>query len=172
MSATEMTPPKRKPPARLAGDKKPTLSSSKAPSKPAAATAAAAAGPKKAAKLPPSSGPEEVKYKYSSEDAEARVNDYIPTNIWEEIGQSQWKARLAAMEALHTHFESGMDPSDIEVEIVIRCLSKKPGWKEMNFQVMTKLYGVMQLLATICPSFTRSCAAIGIPGTVFSLFDE
>ncbi|KAI8334829.1 armadillo-type protein [Chlamydoabsidia padenii] len=171
MPATEMTPPKRKPPARLTGAKKPTLSSSKPPSKPAAAPASSAGGPKKAAKLPPSSGPEEVKYKYSAEDAEARVNDYIPTQIWEEIGQSQWKARLAAMESLHTHFESSMDPSEIEAEIVIRCLSKKPGWKEMNFQVMTKLYGVMQLLATTCPSFTRSCAAIGIPGMVEKLGD-
>lgn len=159
-----MTPPKRKPPARLGAAKKPALSSSKP--KPASTPAASSGGgaPKKAAKLPPSSGPEEVKYKYSSEDAEARVTDYIPEQIWEDIGQSQWKVRLAAMESLHTHFESAIEPEDIEAEIVIRCLSKKPGWKEMNFQVMTKLYGVMQLLASTCPSFSRSCAAIGIPG--------
>ncbi|KAI8099122.1 armadillo-type protein [Halteromyces radiatus] len=170
MAATEMTPPKRKPPARLLGGntKKPTLSSSK----PKPATTSATSGtPKKAAKLPPSSGPEEVKYRYSPEDAEARVSDYIPEQIWDEIGQSQWKVRLAAMESLYTHLESSLEPSDIEAEIVIRCLSKKPGWKEMNFQVMTKLYGVMQLLATVCPSFSRACAAIGIPGMVEKLGD-
>lgn len=158
--ATDVTPPKRKPPARLTGSntKKPTLSSSKP--KPAAAPIA----PKKTGKLPPSAEPEEVKFKFSAEDAEARATDFIPGQIWEDIGQSQWKVRLAAMEALYSHLESALEPEDIEAEIIIRCLSKKPGWKEMNFQVMTKLYSVMQLLATICPSFTKSCAAIGIPG--------
>ncbi|CAO3629819.1 unnamed protein product [Cunninghamella blakesleeana] len=165
--ATDITPPKRKPPVRLTGSntKKPTLSSSKP--KPAPASAA----PKKAGKLPPSTELEEVKFKFSTEDAEARATDFIPQQVWDDIGQSQWKVRLAAMEALYSHLESALEPDDIEAEIVIRCLSKKPGWKEMNFQVMTKLYSVMQLLATICPSFTRSCAAIGIPGLVEKLGD-
>ncbi|CAO3632931.1 unnamed protein product [Cunninghamella echinulata] len=171
--ATAIAAPKRKPPARLAGSntKKPTLSSSKAKPKLAAATATATAASKKSGKLPPSSEPEEIKYKFSAEDAEARATDYIPEQVWEDIGQSQWKVRLAAMEALHSHLENDLEPEDIEPEIIIRCLSKKPGWKEMNFQVMTKLYGVMQLLATICSSFTRSCAAIGIPGLIEKLGD-
>jgi hypothetical protein len=28
-----------------------------------------------------------------------------------------------------------MDPSEVEAELVVRFLSKKPGWKESNFQV-------------------------------------
>ena len=157
-----MSPPKRKPPARLAGSsaKKPTLSSSKPK---AASSAAAASGPKKAAKLPPSSGPEEVRYKFTQEDAEARATEFIPEQVWNDVAQSQWKVRLAAMESLQAHFSS-MDPIDTEPEIVFRALSKKPGWKEMNFQVMGKLFGVLQLLATDCPKFNKACVAIAVQG--------
>lgn len=163
--APSLSPPKRKPVAKLAGGsaKKPTLSSSRP--KPAAAAGSSAAGgaPKKAAKLPPPSGPEEVRYKFSAEDAEARVTEVIPENIWNDFAQSQWKVRLAAMDSLYQHFDS-MDPIDTEPELVFRALSKKPGWKEMNFQVMGKLFAVMQLLATKCPNFSKSCVAIGNQG--------
>ncbi|KAI9004872.1 armadillo-type protein [Phycomyces nitens] len=158
-----ISPPKRKPPARLAGGstKKPALSGKPKP-------AAAPAAPKKAAKLPPSSGPEEVKYRFSAEDAEARVNEFIPEAIWNDLQQAQWKVRLAAIESLYTQLETD---SDVEPEIVIRCLSKKPGWKEMNFQVMGKMFGVLELLANSCPKFSKSCAALAIPGLVEKLGD-
>ncbi|KAI9315486.1 armadillo-type protein [Dichotomocladium elegans] len=172
-AATAITPPKRKPPARLAGgnSKKPTLSSSKPKPTPATATAAAASsGPKKAAKLPPSSGPEEVRYKFTQEDAEARATEFIPEQIWTDVAQSQWKVRLAAMESLYNQFQSE-DPIDTEPEIVFRALSKKPGWKEMNFQVMGKLFATMQLIAEKCPKFSKPCAAIGIQVLVEKLGD-
>ncbi|KAI8994916.1 armadillo-type protein [Pilobolus umbonatus] len=159
--------PKRKPPPRLSGPgaKKPALSSSKPK------TASTAAPPKKSAKLPPpSSGPEEIKYRFSQEDAEARATEFIPENLLTELQQSQWKARLGAMESLCTHFESE-DPASIEPEIVIRSFSKKPGWKEMNFQVMSKMFYVIQILATQCPKFTKACGALCIPAMVEKLGD-
>ncbi|KAI8337676.1 armadillo-type protein [Chlamydoabsidia padenii] len=161
--------PKRKPTSNPLGErnKKQALSSTRPKS--GTVTKPTIGTPAKAAKLPTSSGIEEVKYKFTPEDAEARVGNYIPAKIWDDIGQGQWKVRLAAMESLHNHF--AMRPTDIEAEIVVRCLSKKPGWKEMNFQVMTKLYNVMQLLAETCPTFSRSCVAIGIPGLVEKLGD-
>ncbi|KAI9254442.1 armadillo-type protein [Phascolomyces articulosus] len=171
-AAPPVSPPKRKPPARLAGgssSKKPTLSSSKPKPKPAA-SAAAAAGPKKAAKLPPSSGPEEVRYRFSAEDAEARTTEFVPEQIWNDLQQSQWKVRLAAMESLYSHFDQ-MDPVETEPEIVFRVFSKKPGWKEMNFQVMGKLFATMQLLAEKCPNFTKACVAIAVQVLVEKLGD-
>ena len=178
------SPPKRKPPPRaIAGasaPKKPALSSM---SKTAAPSAAASTGPKKAAKLPASAPEEPVRYKFSPEDAEERIVEYVPEDILSQISDSQWKIRLAgkkqclcfphivaigtdkiflAMEALYEHLEK-QDPSSIEPEVIIRVLSKKPGWKEMNFQVMGKLFNTMQLL-TNNSKFTKACAAIGIPG--------
>jgi cytoskeleton-associated protein 5 len=69
---------------------------------------------------------------------------------------------ILAMEALYEHLEK-QDSSSVEPEIIIRVLSKKPGWKEMNFQVMGKLFNTMQLLSSN-NKFTKACAAIGIPG--------
>lgn len=66
------------------------------------------------------------------------------------------------MEALYDHLEQ-QDPSAVEPEIIIRVLSKKPGWKEMNFQVMGKLFNIIQLLSSNS-KFTKACAAIGVPG--------
>jgi cytoskeleton-associated protein 5 len=168
-SATAASPPKRKPPARLAGAsgaKKPALSSSK----PKPAAPASASGPKKSAKLPPPSGPEEIKYKFAQEDAEARATEFIPEAIHADLQQAQWKLRLAAMESLCTHFEQ-MDGSDIEPEIVIRSFSKKPGWKEMNFQVMGKMFFAIQTLSVQCPKFNKACAALCIPAMVEKLGD-
>lgn len=169
-AAPALSPPKRKPPARLAGAssmKKPALSSA---SKPKPTAPASSGAPKKSAKLPPSSGPEEIKYKFAQEDAEARGTEFIPEAIHSDLQQAQWKVRLAAIESLQQHFES-VDGADIEPEIVIRCFSKKPGWKEMNFQVMGKMFGVIQLLSEKCPKFTKACAALCIPVMVEKLGD-
>ncbi|GAA5815313.1 hypothetical protein MFLAVUS_008819 [Mucor flavus] len=166
--AATLSPPKRKPPARLSGAssmKKPALSSAKP--KPAAP---AAGGPKKSAKLPPSSGPEEIKYKFAQEDAEARATEFIPEAIHTDLQQAQWKLRLAAMESLVTHLESE-DGNDLEPEIIIRCFSKKPGWKEMNFQVMGKMFYAIQVLSEQCPKFNKACAALCIPVMVEKLGD-
>ena len=168
-AAPVASPPKRKPPARLAGAssmKKPALSSSVSKPKPAAASAA----PKKSAKLPPPSGPEEIKYKFAQEDAEARGTEFIPEAIYNDLKEAQWKLRLAAMESLYSHFESE-DGASIEPEIVIRCFSKKPGWKEMNFQVMTKMLNTIQLLCERCPKFNKACAALCLPTMVEKLGD-
>jgi cytoskeleton-associated protein 5 len=168
-----MSPPKRKPPARLAGAssmKKPALSSSKP--KPAAPTSSApSSGPKKSAKLPPPSGPEEIKYKFAQEDAEARATEFIPEAIHSDLQQAQWKIRLAAMESYCQHLESAVDASTLEPEIIIRCFSKKPGWKEMNFQVMGKMFNAIQLLAENCSKFNKACAALCIPTMVEKLGD-
>jgi cytoskeleton-associated protein 5 len=51
---------------------------------------------------------------------------------------------------------------ELDAEVVVRALGKK-GWGEKNFQVSTKLYGILVILAERCPSFGRSCAALSIP---------
>ncbi|KAI7908148.1 armadillo-type protein [Cokeromyces recurvatus] len=170
--ANSVIPPKRKPPSRLTGAssiKKPALSSSK-PKTTTAPTPSAVTGSKKSAKLPPPSTPEEIKYKYSQEDAEARATEFIPEAIHTDLQQAQWKVRLAAMESLCQHFEE-IEGSAIEPEIVIRSFSKKPGWKEMNFQVMGKMFSAIQTLSVKCPSFNKACGALCIPVMVEKLGD-
>ncbi|KAG1428216.1 hypothetical protein G6F58_000673 [Rhizopus delemar] len=164
-----INPLKRKPLTQLSGGtapKRPALSSSK----PKPAIAASPNIIKKTVKLPAASEPETIKYKFSQEDAEARATEFIPENIHKDLQASQWKLRLAAMESLCTHFEF-MDESSIEPEIVIRSFSKKPSWKEMNFQVMSKMFYCIQILATRCPKFSKACATLCIPAMVEKLSD-
>lgn len=165
--------------------KKPPVASTSAPpaKKPAAPAAAGKAPPP--SKAAPS---EPLKYRFSQEDAEARAEELLPPAVFAELGDANWKVRLAAIEALSAWLAA--DGSAIEAEVVVRFLSKKPGWKESNFQVRCspggvrswllilvrrqvagKMFGVFQLLAESSPSFSKAAAAITIPALSEKLGD-
>lgn len=163
----------RGPPARLAGKKgapaatsgAPTTSgsaSSKKPPPAAAAAAIAAAAASKPAKggAPAPGALDTFKYKHTPEDAEALAAELIPSNFITDLGDANWKTRLAALEELTTWVEGIVE--ELDAEVVVRALGKK-GWGEKNFQVSAKLYGILVILAERCPSFGRSCAALSIP---------
>ncbi|KAL8281038.1 hypothetical protein RQP46_006717 [Phenoliferia psychrophenolica] len=162
-------PPKASaPPARLMA-KKPPAASTSAP--PAAAKKPPPAAPSGKAPPPSKSAPSEpLKYKFSQEDAESRAEELLPAAIVAELGDANWKVRLAAIEALHSWL--GTDESaTVEAEVIVRFLSKKPGWKESNFQVSGKMFAAFQLLAESSPSFTKAAAAITIPALSEKLGD-
>ncbi len=73
-----------------------------------------------------------VKYKHSSEDAEALAADLIPPSVMTGLGDANWKARLAALEEMTTWLEAEVD--SLDAEVIVRALAKK-GWNEKNFQV-------------------------------------
>lgn len=156
-------PPTPKAAVRPAGAirKPPVLSSmsSAAAKKPAPPAAAAKAAPIPAGKPAPSAN-EPIKYRFTQEDAEAQAESVIPPEIFADLGNSNWKARLAAIEALQTWLET--DGAATEAELIVRTLSKKPGWKESNFQVYGKVAGVCQFLAERSQSWTRACSALTI----------
>ena len=159
---TTSAPPTPKAAVRPAGAirKPPVLSSASAAAKkpvaPAVKPAAAAAA---SASSKPSAN-EPIRYRVSQEDAEAQAESIIPSEIYSDLSNSNWKARLASIEALQTWLES--DGSGTEAELIVRVLSKKPGWKESNFQVYGKIAGVCQYLADKSQSWTRACSALTI----------
>jgi len=159
-------------PARLSAKKGAPVATSGAPAAstaasakkppPAAAVAAAAAASKPAkggAPAPPGTL-DAFKYKHTPEDAEALASELIPPNYITDLGDANWKTRLAALEEMTTWVESVVE--ELDAEVVVRALGKK-GWGEKNFQVSAKLYGILIILAERCPSFGRSCAALSIP---------
>ncbi|KAI0302252.1 ARM repeat-containing protein [Russula brevipes] len=162
----------RAPPARVSAKKgapaatsgAPTASGSAPPKKlpPAAAVAAAAAAskPAKGSAPAPSGALDSFKYKHTSEDAEVLAAETIPPNFITDLGDANWKTRLAALEEMTTWVEDNVE--ELDAEVVVRVLGKK-GWGEKNFQVSAKLYGILVVLAERCPSFGRSCAALSIP---------
>lgn len=94
--------------------------------------AAAASKPSKAAAAPASGALETFKYKHTPEDAEALANDMIPSQMATDLGDANWKVRLAALEEMTGWAEANV--SDLDAEVIVRALAKK-GWNEKNFQV-------------------------------------
>jgi cytoskeleton-associated protein 5 len=156
----------RGPPARPVAKKgAPATASTSAATKkppPAAAVAAAAAASKPAKGGAPAQpgALDTFKYKHTPEEAEALASELIPANFITDLGDANWKTRLAALEEMTTWVEGIVE--ELDAEVVVRALGKK-GWGEKNFQVSAKLYGILIILAEHCPSFGRSCAALSIP---------
>lgn len=114
--------PAAKPAARTAQAKKPTVS-------------APAAAATKAAKVAASAAPgglDTFKYRHTPEDAEALAADLIPSNIATDLGDANWKTRLAATEEMTSWLEGAA--GDVDSEVVVRFIAKK-GWNDKNFQV-------------------------------------
>jgi cytoskeleton-associated protein 5 len=112
----------------------------------------------------------------------------LPSEIFKGLADANWKERLAAVGSLFEWLEKDM--GGIDSEILVRYLSKKPGWKESNFQVSlvfrtswissdgrameqvtSKMYGIFQLLAEQSPSFAKASAALTIPALSDKLGD-
>ena len=142
--ATSASAPAKKPPPAAA----------------AAVAAAAASKPAKGGAPAPPGALDTFKYKHTPEDAEALAAELIPSNFIADLGDANWKTRLAALEEMTTWVEGIVE--ELDAEVVVRALGKK-GWGEKNFQVSAKLYGILVILAERCPSFGRSCGALSIP---------
>lgn len=138
---------------RIAAVKKP------APAKPVPTAAAkSATGVGKAGKA--ASATEPVKYRFHAEEADAKAADVVPAHLVEELSNSVWKERLAGMAKFNDWLK--VEVGEIESELVVRFLSKKPGWKESNFQVMAEMYNALRMLASESPSFARASVALSI----------
>ncbi|KAF9133583.1 Microtubule-associated protein, microtubule dynamics during spindle orientation [Mortierella sp. 14UC] len=154
--------------------KPPALSSAKKPvaKAPAAAAPTAGGAAKKVAPIAAGGGAkkeeEPLRYKYSSESAEDLAAEFLSPELIAEFGDSSWKVRLEAMEKLHDLVDSN---PQFEAELITRVLSKKPGWKESNFQVTSKLYGILQLQSQKLSSFSKACAALTIPAMIDKMGD-
>ncbi|KAJ3792292.1 armadillo-type protein [Lentinula aff. detonsa] len=150
-------PPKKaaKPPARLMQKTKPS-SSSESSSAPPSAPA-----PKKP---PPLSNNKPAK----PAAAAAPAVDLILASILTDLGDANWKTRLAALDEMSAWLDNII--ADVDSEVVVRSLAKK-GWAEKNFQVSTKIYGICAALAERSSTFGRSCVALCVPHMVAKLGD-
>ncbi|KAJ3744640.1 microtubule associated protein [Lentinula detonsa] len=168
-------PPKKaaKPPARLMQKTKPS-SSSETSSAPPSAPAPKKPPPlsnNKPAKPAAAAAPgalDTFKYKHTPEDAEALAVDLIPASILTDLGDANWKTRLAALDEMSAWLDNII--ADVDSEVVVRSLAKK-GWAEKNFQVSTKIYGICAALAERSSTFGRSCVALCVPHMVEKLGD-
>ncbi|EJD44042.1 ARM repeat-containing protein [Auricularia subglabra TFB-10046 SS5] len=159
-----MEPPKKGPPARLLAKKpaaaSPAAAAPAAKKPPAAAAAAAAAASSKGGAGPAPGSLDTFKYKHTPEAAEDLAAEMIPANIANDLGDANWKLRLAALDEMISWLDGGAVET-VDSEVMVRFLAKK-SWNEKNFQVSTKVYTVLGMLADRCPTFARSSVALAV----------
>lgn len=100
----------------------------------------------------------DVKYKFTPEEAMAKAGDDVPADIQGGFKSAAWKERLEAADKMTAWIESG-EGLTLDCEVLFRFLGTSPGWGEKNFQVSTKVFNVMALLAQKSPTFGKSSVA-------------
>ncbi|OQR70552.1 cytoskeleton-associated protein 5-like [Tropilaelaps mercedesae] len=71
----------------------------------------------------------------SDEDLFTQVESVAGEAIRSQLADSNWKIRLTACEELKTNV-TGLDHGSIPVQAITRIVTKKPGLKDSNFQVL------------------------------------
>jgi len=80
------------------------------------------------------------------EEAEARAGEVFTEALVKELGEANWKARLAAMEEVNSLLSGRAEVPGL---LAATLLCKKPGLKDNNFQVLgAKLSAIKTILGT------------------------
>ena len=125
------------------------------PTTPAASRAAPA--PKAAARTAPKAATREepIRHRFAPEEADALAQDLVPPRIQDQLSSSQWKERLEGAQALTAWLD------DADADVLAHFLSKRPGWRESNFQVMGEVFRCMQRMTQL-PTFGRATVALTV----------
>ncbi|XP_049825977.1 protein mini spindles isoform X2 [Aethina tumida] len=91
----------------------------------------------------------------SDEEAEEIASSIIPPNLVAELADTNWKTRLAAVERVSSDLRD-LDAKSVPTQAVVKTLSKKPGYKDTNFQVLKAKLDVVRYLAENCQFSTTT----------------
>lgn len=108
----------------------------------------------------PLAATEPVKFRFHQEEADAQALQLVPGHIVDDLSNNVWKERLAGMTKFNEWLK--MEVETVESELIARFLSKKPGWKESNFQVMGEMYNALRMLAQDSGTFGRPTVALSV----------
>ncbi|WFD45308.1 hypothetical protein MPSI1_003990 [Malassezia psittaci] len=110
-----------------------------------------------------------VVFKYSVEDVQGQFDASIPAKISALLKHASWKERLQGVQDLHAYVRE----TPMDAELLVRCLSLYPGWKESNFQVLAEVYSILRTLADDphTSKFDRAAGALSIPALCDKLGD-
>ncbi|XP_033117139.1 cytoskeleton-associated protein 5-like isoform X3 [Anneissia japonica] len=166
-SETKAAPTKAAPGPSKAAAKPASAAKSKA--RPASASGAGKAS--KGKKKPKQSEETEKKSEpaYSPEDVDEKAAVALPATLLQQLGHANWKERLAGMEELTTKIHN-MEKKDIDCQLYVRLMAKKPGYKDANFQVLKAKFALIGILAEK-GKFSRTSGSVCIGGIVEKIGD-
>uniref|UniRef100_T1JI26 TOG domain-containing protein n=1 Tax=Strigamia maritima TaxID=126957 RepID=T1JI26_STRMM len=90
------------------------------------------------------------------EEVDDRASNLVSADILKGIVDGNWKLRLTSMEQFLDYIKTE-DKKSLPVQVLIRTIAKKPGFKDNNFQVLKIKMDAVVYLASSAP-FSR-CAA-------------
>ncbi|TPX49741.1 hypothetical protein SeLEV6574_g01287 [Synchytrium endobioticum] len=109
-------------------------------------------------------------FKYTDESAESYMVEKLGQTVVDQLADANWKIRLEGSVAVW-HLVEQTPVAQLECEALVRLLSKMPGWKENNFQVMSNMVRTIAALAKDNPNFDRATASLTVAGLVEKLGD-
>ncbi|GBG84830.1 hypothetical protein CBR_g39205 [Chara braunii] len=108
----------------------------------------------------------------SAEEVEAKVSEFLPTEMLGNLKSVNWKERLEAMNTLKELVEGFTDEQvETNAEFVTRLLVYTPGWADKNVQVVQKMLETVTVIIQKIPLMTKRCAAICIAGVIEKVGD-
>ena len=107
-----------------------------------------------------------VIFKYSDDEADIFFRSFLPQNVLNNLEDASWKVRMEAMDSFLSYLNGENSSSRFEGELLIRFLSQKPGWKESNFQVLSKMFLVVEAYADK-NLISAEASALLVPGIFF-----
>uniref|UniRef100_A0A6B2EE03 Putative microtubule-associated protein n=1 Tax=Phlebotomus kandelakii TaxID=1109342 RepID=A0A6B2EE03_9DIPT len=86
----------------------------------------------------------------SPEEVDEKVAELLPPDVIAGLGDSNWKARLSAVESLIA-LVSDIDPKSGVSQVLVRTVLKKPGLKDTHFQVLKYRLDIIRVVAERMP---------------------
>ncbi|KAJ2551363.1 hypothetical protein EV175_003719, partial [Coemansia sp. RSA 1933] len=112
-------------------------------------------------------------YFANDETLDEKIANALPEDVLTGFASAKWKDRMDAMDQLKEYLgDQAASGSPVHPELVIRQLSRKPGWKESNFQVNTRAFQIIEWMAgDSSQDFNTGAAALCTPALVDKLGD-
>ncbi|XP_045478875.1 protein mini spindles isoform X2 [Harmonia axyridis] len=90
-----------------------------------------------------------IERELSDEEVDSLIADKISANIISDIASANWKSRLAAVEQLQSEIQT-QESKDLPCQALVKFISRKPGLKDTNFQVLKAKLDLMKYLVENC----------------------
>lgn len=99
-----------------------------------------------------------------------RAEALVPAGVLGMLRSKKWKERVEGMDGLR-QFVMGLEDLPAHADLVVRMLSKVPGFKDSNFQVLSSVFQLIADVGEEVGGLPKPTAAVVVPGAVNKIGD-
>ncbi len=93
-----------------------------------------------------------------SETVDEKATELLGAECCTQLGSSNWKERLAATETIQAKIKS-LPSDEVPVQVLVRTVGKKPGFKDTHFQVLKQRIELVSMLTNEGFKFSQRSAS-------------